>query len=111
MKILCVEDDINLGQLLKITLAKDSYQVELAENGQIGYELAKKLAYDLIILDLLLPKINGIELCKLLRSEKSVDIHHNRYTPIILMTALDSVTNKVVGLDAGADDISTAVSR
>ncbi|AUT03517.1 response regulator receiver protein [Nostoc sp. CENA543] len=104
MKILCIEDDVNLVLMLKAVLVNQGYQVDLAEDGEAGWQLAQKYSYNLIILDLLLPKIDGMHLCKLLRSNDSIDVQHNRNTPVMLMTALDTVTNKVTGLDVGADD-------
>lgn len=104
MKILCIEDDINLRKLLQTALVRQNYQVDLAEDGERGLELAKDKAYKLILLDLVLPKISGMDLCKILRSEQALNITKNRDTPVILMTALEAITNKVTGLDAGADD-------
>lgn len=104
MKILCVEDDEGLAKLLQLTLSKQHYQVEIATNGQAGWALAETIAYDLILLDWLLPKLTGIEFCRRLRNEKSSAFNPNRDTPVLLMTALDAVTSKVMGLDAGADD-------
>jgi len=104
VKILCVEDDKNIGQLLQITLSKQRYQVDLAQDGQAGWDLAEVYPYDLIILDVMLPKLDGISFCKKLRTNQSSTLNPNRDTPVILMTALDAVTNKVIGLDAGADD-------
>ncbi|MTJ07231.1 response regulator [Anabaena sp. UHCC 0204] len=104
MKILCVEDDRNIAQLLQITLAKQRYQIDLAQDGQAGWNLAEVYTYDLILLDVILPKMDGISFCKKLRTNESSNLNPNRDTPVILMTALDAVTNKVMGLDAGADD-------
>ncbi|HEY9703116.1 MAG TPA: response regulator transcription factor, partial [Allocoleopsis sp.] len=104
MKILCVEDDTSLAKLLEQTLLKQHYQVDVADDGQNGLELAEVIPYDLILLDWNLPKLNGIGFCKQLRVNKSSDLPVNFNTPIILMTALDEVTNKIMGLDAGADD-------
>lgn len=105
MKILCVEDDRNIAQLLEITLNKQHHQVDLAHDGQAGWNLGEIYPYDLIILDVMLPKLDGINFCKRLRNNQI--LNPNRNTPIILMTALDAVTNKVIGLDAGADDYLT----
>lgn len=104
MKILCVEDDTSLAKLLEQTLLKQHYQVDLAHNGQNGLELAEVIPYDLILLDWNLPKLDGIGFCKQLRVNNSSSVPVNFNTPIILMTALDQVTNKIIGLDAGADD-------
>lgn len=106
MKILCVEDDENLIKLLKTTLTNQRYQVEVATDGRSGWELAEAFAYDLILLDLVLPNLDGIHFCQKLRSSStSAAVNHD--TPVLLMTALDTATNKVMGLDAGADDYVT----
>lgn len=104
MKILCVEDDRNIAQLLQRTLSKQRYHLDLAQDGQAGWDLAEIYTYDLILLDVMLPKLDGISFCKKLRANQSSALNPNRDTPVILMTALDAVTNKVMGLDAGADD-------
>jgi len=97
LKILLVEDDTNIIELLRITLAKQRYLVEVATDGQKGLELGSAIAYDLILLDVMLPKIDGINLCKQLRTQGCL-------TPILLLTSEDSNTKKIAGLDAGADD-------
>lgn len=104
MKILCVEDDEGLAVLLQQTLVKQHYQVELATDGLMGWNLAEVDAYDLILLDWMLPNFTGIEFCQRLRTEKQPVFNPNRDTPVLLMTALDSITNKIMGLNAGADD-------
>ncbi|MEB3282583.1 MAG: response regulator [Lyngbya sp.] len=97
MRILLVEDDKGLAQGLEDALTRQRYLVDLALDGLIGWELAEALTYDLILLDLLLPKLDGINFCKRLRSQGD-------YTPVLLMTAENSSSQKVEGLDAGADD-------
>lgn len=97
MRILLVEDDRGLAQGLEDALTRQRYVVDLASDGLMGWELAEALTYDLILLDLLLPKLNGINFCKRLRSQGD-------RTPILLMTAENSSSQKVEGLDAGADD-------
>lgn len=104
VKILCVEDDSGLAKLLQRSLSRQHYQVELAADGQEGWDLAETDVYDLILLDWMLPKLSGIELCQRLRAETHSILNPNRNTPILLMTGLDAVTNKIIGLDAGADD-------
>jgi diguanylate cyclase (GGDEF)-like protein len=104
MKILCVEDDESFAKLLQRSLVKQHYQVDLAPDGQLGWDLIETSAYDLILLDWMLPKLTGIEFCRRLRAENRSTAGSNRDTPILLMTALDAVTHKVVGLNAGADD-------
>jgi diguanylate cyclase (GGDEF)-like protein len=97
MKILLVEDDAGSATVLKNTLAQQHYLVDIAMDGAAGLSFAQAFAYDLILLDVMLPKLDGLELCRQLRSSKND-------TPILLLTALDSSTSKVIGLDAGADD-------
>jgi diguanylate cyclase (GGDEF)-like protein len=97
MKILLVEDDDGAAEVLKNTLTSQHYLVDLAMDGQAGLSLAEAFAYDLVLLDIMLPKLDGLEFCRQLRSRRND-------TPILLLTALDSSTSKVVGLDAGADD-------
>jgi DNA-binding response OmpR family regulator len=97
MKILLVEDDEGAAKVLKNTLTDQYYLVDLAMDGQTGLSFAEAFAYDLVLLDVMLPKVDGIKFCRQLRS-------HRKDTPILLLTALDSSTSKVIGLDAGADD-------
>ena len=97
MKILLVEDDETIVQMLQPTLASQRYLVELASDGQAGWELVDSFEYDLILLDVMLPKLDGINFCKKLRAKGD-------RTPVLLLTAQDSSTDKVRGLDAGADD-------
>ncbi|MFB2939379.1 response regulator [Aerosakkonemataceae cyanobacterium BLCC-F154] len=105
MKILLVEDDQSLANLLQTTLNWQQYQVDTAVDGQQGWELAEVFQYDLILLDVMLPKLDGITFCQQLRTGGNFAIHlPNQETPVLLMTAVDTVTNKVMGLDAGADD-------
>ena len=97
MKILIVEDDERLSEVIQKALINQHYLVELAPDGQLGLELAQAFEYDLILLDLNLPKLDGISVCRQLRQGGD-------RTPILLLTAQDSSTKKVTGLDAGADD-------
>ncbi|HEY9302336.1 MAG TPA: response regulator transcription factor, partial [Phormidium sp.] len=97
MKILLVEDDQFTRELLLAKLTTHRYIVELAADGQIGLELATLWNYDLIILDLQIPKLDGISVCRQLRSSGCT-------TPILILTAKDSNDDIVTGLDAGADD-------
>ncbi len=97
MRVLLVEDERRLAHLVKRVLEEEGHQVEVAHNGQDGLSLGLGGEFDVIILDILLPGIDGVEVCRALRKEK-VD------TPILMLTALDSVEDKVRGLDAGADD-------
>lgn len=97
MKILLVEDDTGTASVLKNTLTEQHYLVDLATDGQTGLSLAEAFAYDIVLLDVILPKLDGLEFCRQLRQSRND-------TPILLLTALDSSTSKVIGLDAGADD-------
>jgi len=97
MKILLVEDNQYLAEILAQALTEQHYVVDIASDGQAGWELVTAFTYDLILLDVVLPKLDGISLCRRLRSQG----HH---MPILLLTAQDTSTNKVLGLDAGADD-------
>lgn len=97
MKILLVEDDEFVADLLISALSSQHYLVDLATDGQTGLELAEVYEYDLILLDLILPLMDGISFCKQRRSVGD-------RTPILLLTGHDTSSNKVMGLDAGADD-------
>jgi DNA-binding response OmpR family regulator len=100
MRILLVEDEQNVAAFIKKGLEEEFYTVEVAIDGEEGLNIATTANYDLIILDLMLPKINGIELCKRLRNS-------GIKTPILMLTALDAVVKKVEGLESGADDYLT----
>jgi len=104
VKILLVEDDKHLSKWLQLALIRQQYQVEVAIDGQMGWELAEAFSYDLILLDLMLPKLDGIQFCQRLRADRGAVHSPNQDTPVLLMTALNTITNKVMGLDAGADD-------
>ncbi len=97
MKILVVEDDQQTGYLLAETLTSHHFTVNLATNGETGLALTENCEYDLIVLDIVVPKLDGISLCQKIREAGS-------QTPIMLLTAKDSSTDRVIGLDAGADD-------
>ncbi|MBI3486458.1 response regulator transcription factor [Candidatus Daviesbacteria bacterium] len=97
MRILLVEDEEKLANSIKKALEAESYAVDASFDGKEGYELAFGEEYDLIILDLGLPSMDGVEIAKALRAEKVK-------TPILMLTAKDAISNKVEGLDAGADD-------
>ncbi|MGK7872961.1 MAG: response regulator [Xenococcaceae cyanobacterium] len=100
MKILLIEDDELVAQTLAKALTDQHYMIDVAADGQAGWELLDAFTYDLIVLDVMLPKLDGISLCQRLRSR-------GLRMPIILLTAQDTSTNKVLGLDAGADDYVT----
>jgi DNA-binding response OmpR family regulator len=100
MRILVVEDEHRIANSIKKGLEQEKYAVDVAYTGSDGYDLASTEDYDLIILDILLPEMNGIEICQELRENK---IH----TPILMLTAKGQTEDKVKGLDAGADDYMT----
>jgi DNA-binding response OmpR family regulator len=97
MRILVVEDEKMLTENIKTGLEDENFAVDVAFNGLDAYDLAVGEDYDVIILDIMLPGMDGITLCKKLRAEKN-------YTPILMLTAKDAVEDKVTGLDDGADD-------
>jgi DNA-binding response OmpR family regulator len=97
MKLLLVEDNRQLAEQLADTLSEHHYVVDVARDGEEGWELAQLVPYDLLMLDVSLPRLDGVSLCRRLRSRGS-------QTPILMLTAHDSCADKVMGLDAGADD-------
>jgi len=100
MRILVVEDDIKISSFIKRGLVQESYLVDIADDGQEAISLALLNHYDIILLDIMLPHTNGIDVCKILRDN---DIK----TPIILLTARDKLQDKIDGLDSGANDYLT----
>jgi DNA-binding response OmpR family regulator len=100
MRILIVEDEVKLARLIKQVLEEELYQVEMASTGDQGLEMALVGSYDLLLLDLMLPGIDGLQICRELRREK-INV------PVIMLTARDAVLDRVSGLDAGADDYLT----
>jgi DNA-binding response OmpR family regulator len=99
-KILVIEDNKDLAQLLELHLQDLSFQVELAFNGAEGLEKAMSGTWDLIILDLMLPEVDGLEICRKVRSKST-------YLPIIMLTSKSSELDRVLGLEMGADDYVT----
>ena len=100
MKILLVEDEIGVAKFIIKGLKEEGYQLELAKNGEEGEYFALLNSYDLFINDIMLPKLDGISLLKIIRNKKI-------NTPVLMLTAKNSVEDKVKGLDAGADDYLT----
>jgi DNA-binding response OmpR family regulator len=98
-KILLIEDEEKLARFVELELTYEGYAVTKAYNGRTGSELAAGGHFDLILLDIMLPELNGMEVLRRLRRTSSV--------PVIMLTARDSVTDKVAGLDLGADDYIT----
>jgi DNA-binding response OmpR family regulator len=99
-KILVIEDNRDLANLLKLHLRDLSYDVELALDGTTGLRKAEETNYDLIILDVMLPGMDGLEICRRLRNSSS-------YTPILMLTAKSSELDRILGLEMGADDYVT----
>ena len=97
--ILTVDDEIKICELLKAYLEKDGYQVLIATDGKRALEETNRAKPDLILLDLNLPEINGLDVCRAVRTRSKV--------PIIMLTARDSETDKIIGLELGADDYIT----
>ncbi|WP_395761633.1 response regulator transcription factor [Bacillus sp. 3G2] len=94
--ILIIEDEESLADFLELELKYEGYKVDIQFDGRKGLEAALEKNYDLILLDLMLPRLNGLEVCRRLRATKN--------TPIIMLTARDSIMDRVTGLDSGADD-------
>ena len=98
-KILIVEDEARIARFLELELKHEGYEVVHAADGRTGLEMALQKDVDLVLLDIMLPGLSGIEVCRRVRMESQV--------PIIMLTAKDDVTDKVAGLDMGADDYMT----
>lgn len=95
-KVLVIEDEVNLARFVELELQHEGYEPQIEDNGRSGLEAAMNDDFDLILLDLMLPELSGLEVARRLREVKN--------TPIIMMTARDSVIDRVSGLDYGADD-------
>ncbi|MBP6619494.1 MAG: response regulator transcription factor [Leadbetterella sp.] len=95
-KILLVEDDPQVCAIVKKGLEEENFEIEEANDGEKGYFLAQNTQFDLVILDIMLPKMNGLELCQKIRTNSNV--------PILLLTALGTAENVAMGLNKGADD-------
>jgi len=97
VKILLVEDDSQIASFVKLGLESNRFLVDVAYDGVMGEKLALQKKYDVIVLDVILPGINGFQLCQILRN-------NNVKTPILMLTSLNSTEDKVTGFDSGADD-------
>ncbi|MGJ3240175.1 MAG: response regulator [Anaerolineae bacterium] len=95
-QILIIEDDVKTSNLLRLYLRQSGYQAEIANDGQTGLDMARRIQPDLIVLDLMLPKMDGLEICRILRDETTV--------PIIILTAKSTEDDILYGLELGADD-------
>lgn len=100
MRILVVEDEVSLAANIKKGLGEQGFAVDTAPDGEVGYDLATSEAYDAIVLDIMLPKMDGLKLCRKLRTEKIM-------TPILMLTAKSSIEDIASGLNTGADDYLT----
>ena len=98
-KILIVEDESSFSEALAFLLAKEGFEVSVAENGRTALEMFKQEGADLILLDLMIPEVSGVDVCRTIRTTSQV--------PIIMLTAKDAEIDKVVGLELGADDYVT----
>ncbi|MBP2659928.1 MAG: arlR [Firmicutes bacterium] len=95
-KVLLIEDEINMARFIELELQHEGFNTTVADDGRVGLELALQEDWDIILLDIMLPSLNGVEVCRRLRNAKN--------TPIIMLTARDTVIDRVSGLDSGADD-------
>lgn len=98
-KILMIEDEVKIARFVTLELEHEGYEVRCAHDGRAGLQMCETWQPDLLILDLMLPQLSGIEVCRRLRQNSDV--------PIIMLTAKDDVSDKVMGLDMGADDYMT----
>ena len=94
--VLIIEDDIRIANWIKVYFQRTGFTAEVAHDGESGLTLARSLSTDLVVLDLTLPRLDGVELCRILRRESDV--------PIIMLTAREAPAERVAGLDSGADD-------
>ncbi len=101
-KILIIEDEKDIGELVQFNLENLGYDISIANNGESGLELARKNKHDLILLDLMLPGIHGLEVCRIIKSDNVINS-----IPVIMLTALGQEENIVKGLESGADDYIT----
>jgi two-component system, OmpR family, response regulator ArlR len=98
-RILIIEDEVQILELLKLELSHEGYEVDTAADGRTGLEKIESGLFDLVLLDIMLPQLNGIEVCRKARKVTNI--------PIIMLTARDQLIDKVTGLDTGADDYLT----
>lgn len=98
-KILVVEDDLKIARFIELELNHEGFSVETANDGRTGLDKALEGEFDLIVLDIMLPGLNGMEVCRRIRLNSEI--------PIIMLTAKDDIMDKVIGLDFGADDYMT----
>ncbi|MEO9069383.1 MAG: response regulator, partial [Ginsengibacter sp.] len=99
-KILIVEDEKKIADTLKFGLDEVGFNVEVAYDGKLGYHLFRANDFDLIVLDINLPGINGYDLCKLIRNQ-------NQHIPVLMLTSMSALNDKIEGYESGADDYMT----
>ena len=97
-EILLVEDHRDIAEMVAAHLERDDFLIDYADNGNLGFNLGKENSYDAIVLDVMLPGIDGLTVCKKLRTESDVRC------PILILTARDTLDDKLMGFDVGADD-------
>lgn len=97
-RVLIIEDHKDIAEMLYDYFERRDYELDYASDGRMGFNLASQNEYDIILLDLMLPEMDGLNVCRKLREESKV------YTPIMMLTARDTLQDKVAGLDVGADD-------
>lgn len=100
IKVLIIEDDQKISRFLELELEHEGYETDVAAEGREGLGKVNEFKYDVVLLDLMLPKLSGIEVCRRIRKAEN-------HTPVIMLTAKDDVSDKVTGLDSGADDYVT----
>ncbi len=100
IKVLIVEDDQKISRFLELELQHEGYETDAAADGREGLGKVNAIKYDIVLLDLMLPELSGIEVCRRMRNAEN-------HTPVIMLTAKDDVSDKVTGLDSGADDYVT----
>ena len=101
-KILVIEDEKDIQELLQLYLKRDGYDVHIAKDGETGLRKASQERYNLVLLDLMLPQVDGLEICRNLRSRPETS-----HIPIIMITAKTEESDRIVGLEMGADDYIT----
>lgn len=100
MKILVIEDEVQVSAFIRQGLEEQRYDVEVAYDGTLGERLSLSREYDVVIIDIVIPGINGFDLCKVIKQEKP-------FLPVLMLTTLGTTSDKVAGFDAGADDYLT----
>ncbi len=101
-RILAVDDEPNIVEFLRVGLGYEGYQVDVAMDGHAALDRLRQETFDLVILDVMLPGVDGFEICKRIRAQSDV--------PILMLTARDEISDRVLGLDLGADDYLTSPS-